>query len=228
MKNRTILLIGNKGLIGSYLTKYFKKQKKTKLLTLDKKDNIDLKNRKQLENYLRKFKGIDYIVNASGKNDHITKDRKKSSFENDKILFEYINENLVAPKNLIELSTTFCPKIKSIIHFSSLYGLKSPYHDIYQRKKSLSYCVSKHAMEGLTKYYATLLAKRNIRINNIRIGGVQNNQPKNFLKNFLKKTPAKKMAKKEDLAKVVDFLCSEDSKYIIGENISFDGGYTLW
>ena len=50
---------------------------------------------------------------------------KKSSFENDKILFEYINENLVAPKNLIELSTTFCPKIKSIIHFSSLYGLKS-------------------------------------------------------------------------------------------------------
>ena len=30
------------------------------------------------------------------------------------------------------------------------------------------------------------------------------------------------MAKKEDLAKVVDFLCSEDSKYIIGENISFE------
>ena len=83
-------------------------------------------------------------------------------------------------------------------------------------------------MEGLTKYYATLLAKKDIRINNIRIGGVQNNQPKNFLKNFLKKTPAKKMAKKEDLAKVVDFLCSENSKYIIGENISFDGGYTLW
>ena len=52
-------------------------------------------------------------------------------------------------------------------------------------------------MEGLTKYYATLLAKKDIRINNIRIGGVQNNQPKNFLKNFLKKTPAKKMAKKD-------------------------------
>ena len=61
------------------------KQKKTKLLTLDKKDNIDLKNRKQLENYLRKFKGIDYIVNASGKNDDITKDQKKSSFKNNKI-----------------------------------------------------------------------------------------------------------------------------------------------
>ena len=56
---------------------------------------------------------------------------------------------------------------------------------------------------------------------------MQNNQPK-ISKKFSQKDSAKKMAKKEDLAKVVDFLCSEDSKYIIGENISFDGGYTLW
>ena len=70
-------------------------------------------------------------------------------------------------------------------------------------------------MEGLTKYYSTLLAKKNIRINNIRVGGVENNQPKIFIKNFLKKTPANKMVKKQDLANVVNFLCSEKSKYII-------------
>ena len=75
MNNRTILLIGNKSLIGAYLNKYFKKTKKQNY-SLDKKDNIDLKNRKQLENYLKRFKAIDYIVNASGKNDHITKDQK--------------------------------------------------------------------------------------------------------------------------------------------------------
>lgn len=228
MKNRTILLIGNKGLIGSYLFKYFSKQKKTKLLTIDKKDNIDIKNKPKLEEYLKKNKDINYIVNSSGKNDHIIKDQRENSIEDDKTLFEYLNENLVGPKNLIELSSFLCPKIKSIINFSSLYGLKSPYHNIYRRKKSLSYCVSKHALEGLTKYYATLLAKKNIRINNIRIGGIENNQPKSFVKNFLKRTPANKMAKKENLANVVNFLCSENSEYIIGENISFDGGYTLW
>ena len=83
-------------------------------------------------------------------------------------------------------------------------------------------------MEGLTKYYATLLASRGIRINNIRVGGIKNNQPKIFIKNFLKRTPANQMVKKLDLANTVDFLCSEKSKYIIGENISLEGGYTLW
>ena len=70
--------------------------------------------------------------------------------------------------------------------------------------------------------------KKNIRINNVRVGAVENNQPKEFVKNFLKKTPANQMAKKQDLANIVNFLCSEKSKYIIGENISLDGGYTLW
>ena len=109
---------------------------------------------------------------------------------------EYFFQNVIAPKNLIEQSVTICKKIKSIINFASLYGLKSPFHPIYKKKKSLSYCVSKHAMEGLTKYYATLYAEKNIRINNIRVGGVQNNQPKEFIKNFLKKTPNKKLVNK--------------------------------
>ena len=141
---------------------------------------------------------------------------------------EYISQNVIAPKNLIEQSLLVCKKIKSIINFASLYGLKSPYHPIYKKKKSLSYCISKHAMEGLTKYYATLYADKKIRINNIRDGGVENNKPKNFKINFLKKTPNKKMVSKKDLAHLVDFLCSEKSEYIIGENINLDGGYNLW
>ena len=83
-------------------------------------------------------------------------------------------------------------------------------------------------MEGLTKYYATLYAEKNIRINNIRVGGVRNNQPNNFLKEFLRKTPLKKMVSKNDIAYLVDFLCSEKSKYIVGENLNLEGGYNLW
>ena len=228
MEKRLILLIGYKGLIGSFLHKFFKYQKNTKLLLVDKKSNLDLSDRSAVKKYLNKNKKINYIINASGKNDHIVKNNKKFLFENDKIFLEYISENVIGPKNIIELSSQLCKDLKSIIHFSSLYGKKSPYHPIYKRKKSLSYCVSKHAMEGLTKYYSTLLAKKNIRINNIRVGGVENNQPKIFIKNFLKKTPANKMVKKQDLANVVNFLCSEKSKYIIGENLSLDGGYNLW
>ena len=83
-------------------------------------------------------------------------------------------------------------------------------------------------MEGLTKYYAALYAEKNIRINNIRVGGVENNQPNDFKNNFLKKTPNKKMLTRSDIVYLVDFLCSEKSKNIIGENINLEGGYNLW
>lgn len=227
MKKRKILIVGNKGLIGSYLENFYSKQKNVKLICVDKSESFDLTKKNNVSDFLIKNKDIEYIINASGKNDHIKKN-KKEIFEDDKILMEYISQNVIAPKNLIEQSLLVCKKIKSIINFASLYGLKSPYHPIYKKKKSLSYCISKHAMEGLTKYYATLYADKKIRINNIRVGGVENNQPKNFKINFLKKTPNKKMVSKKDLAHLVDFLCSEKSEYIIGENINLDGGYNLW
>ena len=157
----------------------------------------------------------------------ITPDKK--NMEDDSILNDYISHNVIGPKNIIELSYKYCPNLKSIIHFSSLYGKKSPYHPLYgEKKKSLSYCISKYAMEGLTNYYATLLAPKKIRINNIRVGGVKSKQPKKFIISFLKKTPINKMVDINDIANAVDFLCSEKSKYIVGENLSLDGGYNLW
>ncbi|MDC0408555.1 SDR family oxidoreductase, partial [Candidatus Pelagibacter sp.] len=193
----------------------------------DKSKDFDLSKQDLVSNFLKKNKNLNYIINASGKNDHVTKN-KKTIFENDKILIDYIYQNVIAPKNLIEQSVTICKQIKSIINFASLYGVKSPYHPMYKKRKSLSYCISKHAMEGLTKYYAALYAKKNIRINNIRVGGVKNHQPDDFKNNFLKRTPNKKMLNKNDVAYLVDFLCSEKSKNIIGENINLEGGYNLW
>ena len=83
-------------------------------------------------------------------------------------------------------------------------------------------------MEGLTSYYGALLAPKKIRINNIRVGGVKSKQPKKFISNFLKKTPSNEMIKLKDIANAVDFLCSNKSENIIGENLSLEGGYNLW
>jgi len=227
MKKRNILIVGYKGLIGKHLVNFYKNDKKVQLVCVDKSKDFDLSKQDLVSNFLKKNKNLNYIINASGKNDHVTKN-KKTIFENDKILIDYIYQNVIAPKNLIEQSVTICKQIKSIINFASLYGVKSPYHPMYKKRKSLSYCISKHAMEGLTKYYAALYAKKNIRINNIRVGGVKNHQPDDFKNNFLKRTPNKKMLNKNDVAYLVDFLCSEKSKNIIGENINLEGGYNLW
>lgn len=227
MEVRNILIIGHKGLIGNHLFNFFKNKKNVNLTCVDKNKNFDLTQTNLVSDFFNKNKNINYIINATGKNDHVVKN-KKTIYESDDILLEYIYQNVIAPKNLIEQSVKICKKLKSIINFASLYGLKSPYHPIYKNKKSLSYCISKHAMEGLTKYYAALYAEKNIRINNIRVGGVTNNQPKNFVDNFLKKTPRKKMVNKNDLAHLVDFLSSKKSNNIVGENINLEGGYNLW
>jgi len=179
MKKRNILIVGYKGLIGKHLVNFYKNDKKVQLVCVDKSKDFDLSKQDLVSNFLKKNKNLNYIINASGKNDHVTKN-KKTIFENDKILIDYIYQNVIAPKNLIEQSVTICKQIKSIINFASLYGVKSPYHPMYKKRKSLSYCISKHAMEGLTKYYAALYAKKNIRINNIRVGGVKNHQPDDF------------------------------------------------
>ncbi len=227
MKKRNILIVGHKGLIGKHLVNFYKNNKNIKLVCIDKSENFDLTKKELVRNFLKKNKNLNYIINASGKNDHVIKN-KREIFEDDNVLIDYICQNVIAPKNLIEQSVTICKQIKSIVNFASLYGLRSPYHPMYKKRKSLSYCISKHAMEGLTKYYAALYAEKNIRINNIRVGGVENNQPKNFKNNFLKKTPNKKMLNKNDISYLVDFLCSERSKNIIGENINLEGGYNLW
>lgn len=229
-KKRIILLVGYKGLIGKELHKFFSSEANTKLIKMDKKiEKLDISNSRELEFFFKKNQNIEYIVNASGKNDHVEKIYKNiNGIEDEKIVFDYIRANVIGPKNLIELSSKYCKNLKSIINFSSLYGLKSPFHPMYNKKKSLSYCISKHALEGLTKYYSTILAKKKIRINNLRLGCVKSNQPKKFKLSFINKTPINRLLDVKEISPVVDFLCSEKSSYIIGENISLDGGYRLW
>jgi NAD(P)-dependent dehydrogenase (short-subunit alcohol dehydrogenase family) len=229
-KKRIILLVGYKGLIGKELSKFFSGDINTRLIRIDKKiEKLDISNSEELEFFFKKNKNIEYIVNASGKNDHIEKiNKNKKNFEDERIVFDYIRANVIGPKNLIEISNKYCKNLKSIINFSSLYGLKSPFHPIYDKKKSLSYCISKHGLEGLTKYYSTILAKKKIRINNVRLGCVKYNQPKKFKLSFIKKTPINRLLNVKEIVPIVDFLCSEKSSYIIGENITLDGGYKLW
>ena len=54
-----------------------------------------------------------------------------------------------------------------------------------------------------------------------------NNQNKTFVKNYKNKVPMKRMGQPNDIAPLVSFLLSDDSKYITGQNIAVDGGWTI-
>ena len=58
-------------------------------------------------------------------------------------------------------------------------------------------------------------------------GGLKGTQEKLFIKNYSKVVPLKRMGNLDDLIGPVIFLSSEMSKYITGQNLFVDGGFSI-
>ena len=119
----------------------------------------------------------------------------------------------------------------SIINFGSIYGLGGPDLRIYEgtsMNNPTPYSAIKAGVVGLTKYCATVFGKNGVRANVVCPGGVEDNQPESFQKNYIARTPLGRMAKPEDIAGVVAFLAGPSGKYITGQTIVVDGGWTAW
>ncbi|OGE42647.1 hypothetical protein A3B45_00385 [Candidatus Daviesbacteria bacterium RIFCSPLOWO2_01_FULL_39_12] len=108
-----------------------------------------------------------------------------------------------------------------IVNMSSICGLVGEYG-------LTGYCMSKAAIIGFTKALAKEIAKYNITVNAIcpafTDAGMANEIERNFLQQSIQSIPLKRVGKKEEVAKLVTFLCSEDAGYITGQAISINGG----
>lgn len=230
MKKRNILIIGNNGLIGKSAMEYFNKISDVDLIAIDKKNNFDITKRETVRNFFQKNDQIEYILNCSGKNNHIDKNHSFNDNNNTDLnkLSEYIDINVIGASYIIEESINILSDIKSIINFSSIYSSKSPYHPIYESPKSLSYTISKHALDGLMKYYSTFYAYKKIRINNICPGGVESNQSKDFKDWYSSKVPFGRMTTPDDFLGLINFMFSDEASFITGQSINVNGGLDAW
>ena len=103
-------------------------------------------------------------------------------------------------------------------------GLKSE----YQFKKPVSYSVIKAGLVGLTKYLSTYWATEHVRVNALSPGGVFESQDDEFVQKISNLIPLGRMAKKGEYKGAVQFLCSDASEYLTGQNIVMDGGRSVW
>ena len=91
-----------------------------------------------------------------------------------------------------------------------------------------AYCITKSAVETLTRVFAAELAPYNIRVNAYAPGVIMTEMTKDILstrsEEKLKTIPLRRFGKPGDIASLVLFLCSESSSYIDGTVISIDGG----
>ena len=96
-----------------------------------------------------------------------------------------------------------------------------------QPVKPVTYSVIKHGLIGLTKYLATYWADQGVRCNALSPGGVFNGQGDDFVQKLTQLIPMNRMATKDEYRGAVQFLCSDASSYMNGQNIVMDGGRSV-
>ena len=118
----------------------------------------------------------------------------------------------------------------NLVHISSIQGVTTPKFEQYEgtgMNSPIEYSAIKSGVIAVTKYLAKYYKNNNIRVNCISPGGILDGQPENFLKSYAENCNSKGMLNSDDLAGALTFLLSDSSKYLNGQNIIIDDGWTL-
>ncbi|MGZ8212599.1 MAG: SDR family NAD(P)-dependent oxidoreductase [Burkholderiales bacterium] len=115
----------------------------------------------------------------------------------------------------------------SIIHMSSQMGhVGAPNRTVY--------CMTKHAIEGLSKAMAVELAPHRVRVNAIGPTFVVTPmtrpffEQKAFREDTLSRIPIGRLAELEDIMGAIVFLASPAAAMVTGASLTIDGGWTAW
>jgi NAD(P)-dependent dehydrogenase (short-subunit alcohol dehydrogenase family) len=124
-----------------------------------------------------------------------------------------------------------------ILNIASDLSVFSPDQRLYRKQslddnmqpvKPVTYSVIKAGLIGLTRYLATYWADNNVRCNALSPGGVYNGQSDEFVRRLSSLIPLGRMASKDEYRAAVQFLCSDASTYMNGQNLLMDGGRSIW
>ncbi len=115
----------------------------------------------------------------------------------------------------------------SIVYISSVMG------ELGQPGK-IGYCSTKSAVLGVVKSSALELAKRKFRVNAISPGVVNTPMTQKLFSQIedenierIKQMHPLDIGEVEDVVPMIAFLLSDNSKWITGQNIKIDGGYSI-
>jgi tropinone reductase I len=171
-----------------------------------------------------KFGKLDILVNNVGMNI-----RKKTEEYSREEYEKIIQTNLTSA---FEMSRNALPLLKksggaSIINVSSVAGQK-------HLKTGSIYGMTKAAMIQLTKNLACEWAGDNIRVNAIAPWYIKTPlanevlKDKSYYEEVISRTPLGKVGDPEDVASLAAYLCMPAAKFITGQCISVDGGFTVY
>ena len=140
---------------------------------------------------------------------------------------QVMNVNLKGPFLLLQSSLNNFIKNKygKVIFTSSITGTA------VSASGHAHYAATKSGLMGLVKTAAVELSQHNINVNaiipgNIMSEGMKFERGDEYIKSQSKSIPMGRLAKTEEIGKVVSFLASDDSSYVNGAKFIVDGGLT--
>ena len=232
--NSLVMIDINKKQIDQLKNKLSKKYKKNQIFSF----KVDITKEKEIKN-LRKILNrkkifIQSIINNAAIDSVPGKSLKNRDFVDTKQWKKELDVSLLGSYLLIKyfVKEMCLNKSGSVINIGSDLSVIAPNQKIYKKTfknfvKPATYPVVKHALLGMTKYFASLYGKYGVRFNMISPGPIYNNHKKSFVNELNNIIPMERMGTPNDLKGVVKLFLSSESKYITGQNIIIDGGRTI-
>lgn len=177
-----------------------------------------------VEQVVERFGRLDVAVNNAGTEGQLGPIIEQSADNYEATFGTNVLGTLLALKH--EMRVMFKQGSGAIINLSSIAG------QVGVAGASV-YAASKHAVEGLTKSAALEGAGAGVRVNAVAPGPVATEMLDRFVGGseeakaaFLSSVPARRAATPEEIAQTILFLASEKARYLTGQSIAVDGGYT--
>ncbi len=216
-----IILFGATGQIGSVINKRLSEN--FEIIQISSKKIITSANAEaEILDQVKNKNSIDGVIWSQGinQNDSIL-DFKLSHFE--AIMDANLKFVLNTIKAILDLELLKNPS--SLVIISSIW-------QEFAKKNKLSYSISKAALSALVKSLALDLSKRNIRVNSILPGVVDNEMTRQNLSQdeILKitdRTPGRKLISSVNIADTAHFLLDQKSQGINGQSIFVDNGWSI-
>lgn len=241
LKDKVIVVTGGNGLLGKEIVKKIELAGgKCINIDINHETTLDLSRIKcditnhndvvnSIDDIISKYNRIDGLVN----NAYPRTSDWGAKFEDINIIswqlnVDYqLNSYFFITQQVSKYMTT--RKQGSIVNIASIYGLVGPDFTVYEgtdMTMPAAYSAIKGGVINLTRYLASYFGHLNIRANSISPGGIYDNQKSIFVENYCKKVPMRRLGLPNDISPAVVFFLSDDSKYITGQNLNIDGGWT--
>lgn len=177
-----------------------------------------------VEQTVTRFGRLDVAVNNAGTEGGTGPITEESAANYEAIFDTNVRGVLFSMKH--EMRAMMAQGSGAIVNVSSIAGLVG-------MAGASVYVASKHAVEGLTKSAALEGAATGVRVNAVAPGPIQTDMLDRFTgrnadakAGLLASIPAKRAGTVDEIAQSIVFLASDKARYLTGQSIAVDGGYS--